>query len=777
MSRKSKKKSGNKALLEQMGAREAKPPAIPAEPEAERGLAVLEQRERSFNLVKNEHWKVVGICVILAALVWAVFGQTREFGFVNYDDNLYVYENPDATKGLNLDGITQAFTSRELGLWNPLVTISHMLDCQLYGLNAGGHHFSNVLLHLASALLLFLILRKMTGSLWRSAFVAAVFAIHPLQVESVAWISERKDMLSGLFFMLTLGAYVLYVERLGSLDRYLAIILLFSFGLMCKPMLVTLPFVLLLLDYWPLNRLFHQPSPTQGNSTGGICVNRRAVVEKIPLLALSFALCAATMLVPKGAGNPAVEHIPFLVRVGEFPVSVAAYLRQMIRPAGLAVIYPHSEQSFAWWPAALALCGLISCGIFLMRKKYPFLWMGWLWNLGMLVPVSGIVQISRHARADHYNYLPQIGLYIGLTWAVADWSKECQHRRWVVGILSAGVILALLVCARIQADCWRNSESLWTHALACTKQNSVAHINLGLVLLQNGQPEKAIAQFREALRIDPTYSETHNSLGSALLQSGQAEEAIARFREALRINPAYSEARYNLGNALLRSGHIGEAIARFREVLRIDPADSEAHFNLGNALLRNAQTEEAIACFREALRVKPAYPEAHNNLGNALLQSGQAREAIAHFREALRVNPAYSEAHNNLGAALLKQGRSEEAIACFREALRVNPAYSGAMNNLAYCLATAGDGRLRNGREALEIAQTAFDLSKGDNPSILGTLAAAYAETGRFGEAEETACRAIELAKAQGNPSLAENLQEQLKLYRARQPIRSGTGF
>jgi len=425
-------------------------------------------------------------------------------------------------------------------------------------------------------------------------------------VESVAWISERKDMLSGLFFMLTLGAYLRYVERPASLSRYLAVILLFALGLMCKPMLVTLPFVLLLLDYWPLHRLF-QPPPTPGNSTGGLFVNWRAVVEKFPLLALSFALCVATMLAPKETGYSVIEQIPFGVRLGEIPVSVATYLGQMVRPAGLAVIYPHSEQTFAWWPAALALCGLLSVGIFLLRKNYPFLWMGWLWNLGMLVPVSGIVQISRHARADHYNYLPQIGLYVGVTWAVAEWSKEWRHRRWVLGALSTCVILALLVCARIQTACWRNSESLWAHALACTKRN----------------------------------------------------------------------------------------------------------------------------------------PLAHNNLGNAFLQKGQTEEAIVQYREAARINPAYSE----------------------------------AMSNLAYSLATAGDGRLRNGREALEVAQRANDLTKGGAPILLGTLAAAYAETGRFGEAEETARRAIELAKAQGNPALAGTFQEHLKLYQARQPLRSGPGF
>ena len=767
MSRKSKKKPGNKAPAEKLGAPEA-------EPEKEWACAASEVRAPK--LARNDRWRVAGVCVILAALVWAVFGQTLRHEFTNYDDNSYVYQNPDVTRGLTPGGVVQAFTSRELGLWNPLVTISHMLDCQLFGLNAGGHHFSNALLHLASGLLLFLILRRATGALWRSAFVAAAFAIHPLNVESVAWISERKDMLSGLFFMLTWGAYVVYVERPGSLGRYLAVLLLFASGLLCKPMLVTLPFVLLLLDYWPLNRLF-LPSPTRGNSTGGFFLNRRAIAEKIPLLGLTIASCVVTVLAPKEPGNTSIEHIPFLVRIGEIPVSVVTYLGQMIRPAGLAVIYPHSEQTFAWWPAALALCVLLSWGIFLLRKNCPYLWMGWLWYLGMLVPVSGIVQISRHARADHYNYLPQIGLFIGVTWAVADWSKEWRYRRWILGILSAGVVLALAVCARTQTAYWRTSESLWTHTLACTNRNPVAHNNLGLALLHKKQVEEATAHFREAVRINPAYSEAHNNLGNALLQRGQAGEATAHFREAVRGDPANSEARNNLGNALLQKGRSEEAIVQFREALRINTAYSESHYNLGNALLQQGQTGEAMAQYREALRINPANSLAHINLGAAFLQKGQSEEAIAHFREAVRITPANSEAHNNLGAALLQKGQSEEAIAQYREAVRINPAYSEAMNNLAYNLATAGDGRLRNGREALEIAERANDLTRRGNPEILETLAAAYAETGRFGEAEETARWAIILAKAQGNPALAGTVQEHLKLYQARRPLRSSPGF
>src|SRR6202453_2948833 len=368
----------------------------------------------------TETWKVTGICALLAAMVFIVYGQTTHFDFFNYDDNQYVYQNPVVNRGLSLGRVLQAFIHRDLDIWNPLVTISHMVDWQLYGAKAGGHHLTNVLLHLASTILLFLVLREMTGALWRSAFVAALFAIHPLHVESVAWIAERKDVLSGLFFMLTLGAYVRYARRPGSLVRYLAVVLLFACGLMCKPMLVTLPFVLLLLDYWPLNRLF-QPSPA-----GKLAINRRAIVEKIPLLALSLAACVMTVLVPKAAGTRSQvvptghrispDAIPFWTRIAEAPVLYVTYLGQMFCPGRMAVIYTHYEQTLPWSLPALALLAVLTAGIFLLRGRHPWLLTGWLWNLGMLVPVIGIVQISRHARADHYNYLPQIGLYIALAW-------------------------------------------------------------------------------------------------------------------------------------------------------------------------------------------------------------------------------------------------------------------------------------------------------------------------------------------------------------------------
>jgi tetratricopeptide (TPR) repeat protein len=787
------------------------------------------------------NWEVLGFCAALAILVFIVYGQTLYFDFVNYDDNGYVYENPEVTMGLTPGGVVQAFTHEESGLWNPLVTISHMLDWRLYGSNAGGHHLTNVVLHLCSVILLFLIMLDMTGALWQSAFVAAVFAIHPLRVESVAWISERKDMLSGLFFMLTLGAYLRYVRRPGAAGRYWAVILLFVLGLMCKLMLVTLPFILLLLDYWPLKRLFLMP-PTGGGVTKAVSVNWRAIVEKMPLLAISLGVCLTTIVGPKDTSVVDIDLIPFWTRMCEAPVWLVTYLGQMIWPTGLAVVYTHFEESLTWWPAALALSVSMTLGIYLLRGKYPWLWMGWLWNLGMLLPVIGIVQISRHARADHYNYLPQIGLYVGLTWVAADWAGRRRDRRMILGGAALVILSTLLLAAWDQTTYWRDSETLWTHALECTRDNFIARDNLGLVPLEQGRMDAAVAQFREALRINPAYGEAHYNLGNALrqqghtdeaiaqyrdavrtapdlaaarynlgivlLQQGRTDEAIAQFREALRINPSYAEVHGNLGAALFQEGRTDEAIAEFREALRINPADANAHNNLGSALLQQGYAEEAMTQYRDALRLNPALAGAHNNLGSALLQEGRTNEAVAAFGEALRLNPSYAKAHNNLGNALLRQGHAEEAIAQYRAAVQISPAYVDAQNNLgntllqqgrtgeaiaaiekalelqpanvllqnnlAWMLSTATHPSLRDGARAMQLATQASRSGGGNDPMILRTLAAAYAQAGQFPNAVQTAQKARDLAQAQSNTSLAGALLREINLYETGQPFREG---
>src|SRR5580704_10167611 len=417
-------------------------------------------RAQSISLPKVNHgWLTIAICIALAGLTWLIFGQTLWHDFVNYDDPRYVYENTRITGGLSISGIAWAFTHIHSLNWHPLTTISHMLDCQLYGLKAGWHHFTNVLLHTLATILLFRALEQMTGAVWRSAFVGAVFAIHPLRVESVTWIAERKDVLSGVFFMLTLLAYVCYV-RSPRVGRYLVVVFLFVCGLMSKPMLVTLPFVLLLLDYWPLARIKGQFG--------------KRVLEKIPLIALSAVSSIITFLVQKGAVGRA-EDLPILERINNAVVSYVLYIWQMLWPVNLAVFYPHPENRLPFWETASCLLLLICITAVAigLRKQRPYLVTGWLWYLGMLVPVIGLVQVGWQGRADRYTYLPQIGLYIAATWGVADVTALYRYQRATLSAAAVALIGALSLCAWVQTSYWRDSERLFRHALAVTTNNDV----------------------------------------------------------------------------------------------------------------------------------------------------------------------------------------------------------------------------------------------------------------------------------------------------------------
>jgi tetratricopeptide (TPR) repeat protein len=704
MNQRSKKKAGQGKVT-------AVPSNAPASPAGEMpgvaGSLGLESESRPAGL--NDRWTVLTVCIFLAAMTWLVFGQTLRHEFVSFDDNLYVCENPAVTHGLNLKGVGWAFTHTVVANWHPLTMMTHMLDCRLYGLNAGGHHLTNVLLHTASVILLFLVLRRMTGALWRSALVAAVFAIHPLRVESVAWVAERKDVLSGLFFMLTLWAYVRYVGKSKAHSPkskvfYGLVLLFFVLGLMSKPMVVTLPFVLLLLDYWPLNRFTPPPVPAvtgKGDSLKNHFLPWRLILEKIPLLALSGAACVATMMIQKDIIAP----VPLALRIGNAAVSYVVYLRQMFCPAGLAVLYPYPQNSLPGWKIALAvvLLAAISAGVFLRRQRQPYLLMGWLWYLGMLIPVIGLVQVGGQAHADRYTYLPQIGLYLALIWAVGSLGAGWRHRRVVLGGLSTVILVALIFCARTQTSYWRNSEVLWTHTLACTSDNYIAHYNLGDALVKMGRRDEAIAQYQKTLQITPNYAEAHDNLGSVLLQKGRVDEAIAHYQTALRITPE----------------------------------NATAHNNLGNALRQKGRVDEAIAQCQVALQINPDYADAHDNLGNALFQKRRVAEAITHYQKALQINPDYAEAHNNL----------------------------------AWVLATAPQVSLRNGDEAVKLAERANQLTGGKTPIILHTLAAAYAEAGRFGDAIRSVQKAIELAQAAGQKDLAERFTGELKLYEAGLPF------
>jgi protein O-mannosyl-transferase len=424
----------------------------------------------SVKSLTNNAAMVPAICVSLLLAVALVFGQTVGHEFINYDDQQYVYENPQVEGGLTLRGIAWAFTTSHASNWHPLTWLSHMVDCQLYGLHAGGHHLTNILLHAAAAILLFLVLWRMTGDLWPSAFVAAVFAVHPLRAESVAWVAERKDVLSGLFFLLILWAYVSYARHPFSPIRYLTVVVLFALGLMAKPMLVTLPFLLLLLDYWPLGRI---GLPAAGG--GSFPFPRRVVVEKIPLLALAIASCMATFLVQVKA-VVALDAIPISSRIANALVSYVAYMGNFFYPMGLAVFYPLPASGLPIWKvvgSTLALTG-VSVAAQAWRRRFPYLFVGWFWYLGMFVPVIGLVQVGSHSMADRYTYLPQIGLCLAVTWGVTQIAVSRHYRRWVCGVASVLAVLVLMGIAWRQTSYWRDSETLFTHALACTANNYIA---------------------------------------------------------------------------------------------------------------------------------------------------------------------------------------------------------------------------------------------------------------------------------------------------------------
>ena len=737
----------------------------------------------------SQHWRVTAICLALAAITFAVFGQTARFSFV-----AYVSQNPVVQKGLTWKGAAWAFTFGGIGHRHPLTWLTHMADCQLYGLWAGGHHLTSVALHAAAAVLLFLALKELTGSLWRSAFVAAVFAIHPLRVESVAWIAERKDVLSGVFFMLTLWAYARYARQ-PSRWRYAAVALAYGFGLLCKNTLVTLPFVLLLLDWWPLNRM------------GRMALFWGLVKEKIPLFLLSIGSCVATFLVPEKL--PDSERLLFFERLGNAMVSYGVYLRQMVYPAGLAIPYLNAPNGLPFWGAALAFVLLVAISISVVacRKGRPYLLAGWLWYLGMLVPTIGIVQISYYAHADRYTYLPGIGLVLAGTWAVGDWSMGWQHRRAALGGLMVAVIGALMVCAWKQTAYWKSSETLWTHTLARTTGNYVAHYNYGFDFFEKGRVDEAITQYQNALQIRPGYVQAHNNLGKALLQKGKVDEAILQCQQALQINPGYVEAQVNLGNALRQQGKVDEAITQFQHALQINPGYAAAHNNLGKVLLQMGRVDEGITEYQEALRIdpnltvthvnlglglfqkgkvdeaitqyqqalqtNPDYPDARVSLGNLLLQKGRVDEAITQYQKALQSKPDNAKAENNLGNALLQKGSVGGAITHFQKALQLEPAQPTVQNNLAWLLATCSEPSLRDGAKAVELARQANALTGGENPVVLRTLAAAFAEAGRFSEAVESARRALPLAGAQSNTTLAGQLQSELKLYQAGSPFHS----
>ena len=535
-----------------------------------------------------------------------------------------------------------------------------MLDCQLYGLNAGWHHFTNVILHSLAVLLLFIALEQMTGALWRSAFVSAVFAVHPLHVESVAWIAERKDVLSAVFFMLTLLVYLHYT-RAPSIGRYLTVVLVVALGLMSKPMLVTLPFVLLLLDYWPLRRF-------EGRQSDIARQLLRLVVEKIPLIALSAVSSIITFLAQRGAIGW-TEQLPMSERISNAFVAYVVYIGQMFWPAGLAVFYPHPENRLPVGGISLALTALmgITLAAFVLRTKAPYFVTGWLWYLGMLVPVIGLLQVGWQGHADRYTYLPQIGLYIAVTWAVIDLSRSWRFQQIALGIAAAVVLSALTWASRLQTFYWRDSETLFTHALAVTSNNDVALNNLGIICLDKGRLDDAISKLQAAIDLRPENAPAHDNLAKALLRKGQVSEAMVHYRKFLELEPGNVEARNTLGTALIQQGHVREAIDQWQEALARQPDNGNAASNLAWVFATSPEDSlrdgtRAAELGEKALRISAGkIPMIYKVLAAAYAENGRFADAVETAQRGAELatsqgNPALAaELESNV--ALYQSGR------------------------------------------------------------------------------------------------------------------------
>jgi Tfp pilus assembly protein PilF len=629
---------------------------------------------------KGNLYQVLGVCGFLMVAVGLVFGQLAHYDFIDLDDTAYVYLNRHVTDGLTPEAVKWAFTHRYAGTYTPATWVTHMIDWQIYGSNAGGHHLTNVLLHAATAIFLFLMLRQMTGRLWPSALVAAIFAVHPLRVESVAWVTERKDVLSGLFFVLALWAYVGYVRHRFSILRYSAVLVLFVLGLMAKPMLVTLPFVLLLLDYWPLERLAAK-SPLSSNRS----VAMRLILEKLPFFAICVVFCVIAIWSYGSEGDDLLaQRYSLAWRLGNVPNSYVSYLGMFFYPVNLALPYPRPGLDLSYWKIFGAVLLLVSITLATVagRRKYPYLLVGWLWYLGMLVPVSGLLQFGMQTMADRFTYLPQIGFCMALVWGGADVIKSWTHPRWVCGVVMGIILAGLMGLCWHQTSYWRNNETLWNHSLACTSRNSLAHQALGSFYLSHGQTDEAIEQYEITIAIEPD-NEAHYNLAVILASKGRFDEAIEHYEKEIQYRPHHVAAHNNLGQALLYRGQFEKGLACCLDALRLDPDFAEAHFNVGNVYFFRNQTAEAIAEYRKAIESKPDLPEAHYHLGLALAKIGQPDNAIEEYRKALTPKTEITaEVHNILGLALLARGQSEEAMSEFQKALEIAPNFNEARYNL-----------------------------------------------------------------------------------------------
>lgn len=644
------------------------------------------------------------ICIVLIFGTLALYWQTTNHPFSSLDDPTYVLANSHVRHGLSLKSVEWALTAFYASNWHPLTWISHMADVQLYGMNPTGHHLTNLLLHIANSLLLFLVLRRMTKSTWRSGFVAALFAFHPLHVESVAWIAERKDVLSTFFLMLTLWAYSAYVAR-RSIARYFVVMLAFALGLMAKPMLVSLPLVLLALDYWPLERW----------KDSGKRPFVRLLIEKTPLLAMCLAACVVTLFAQRqGGAVRSFETYPMGVRIANALVAYVTYLAKMLWPCNLSTFYPHPGNTLPIWQVAAAgLClALVTCAAVMMRRRQPYVMLGWTWFVATLVPVIGLVQVGGQAMADRYSYIPLIGLFIAVTWGICDISKRLRLDPKYLVAPAAAVLVILTACAWLQVRCWRSEKALLDRAMRSTNRDCIVRTWMADYLLSQGQIDQAKQVLSSATEGTPGYAQTCNAMGCVLIEEGKLSEAEAQYRKAIRVRPNMAEAHNNLGTLLAKQGKIDEALREFYAAIRVEPYYAEAQFNAAAALASQGKTNSALQHFEQAILSDPDNTEARCRASVLLLQLGRTNEAVSHLRSAVDLNPKLPEAQFLLGTALQREGNLDDAVVHFSKAVELRKNWGMAHASLAKALLEKGE-YLPARREALLADKCGYALPVG----------------------------------------------------------------
>jgi tetratricopeptide (TPR) repeat protein len=688
------------------------------------------------------------VVLLLILLTVAVYWRVSQHEFLRYDDPDYVTMNIHVNQGVTSDGLAWAFgqTHGDFTYWHPLTWVSHMIDCQLFGLRPGPHHVVNLLFHIANVVLLFFVLKRVTAAFWPSAIVAALWAVHPLQVDTVAWVTERKNLLSALFWILAMGAYVRYAEKPGF-KRYLPVFLAMSLGLMAKPILVTLPCALLLLDFWPLKRFqlaivqnlpnaagpapqLHLPPQSLG----------RLFLEKLPLFALSIGSSILTIVAHEKLGSLLADDIlPIGLRLESALVSYTRYLGKMFLPAGLAVFYPHPRE----WPTSQVVLSAVlllavTAFVLLLIRRAPALAVGWFWFLGVLLPTIGILQAGSQSIADRFMYLPLVGLLIAVVWGARAWLMSIRAGPTLLRAAPVILILACAATSNVQVRHWQNTYTLFSHALKVTECNYIAYAAVGTVLAENGRTAEAMPFFHKALECKPDHFECHIVLGNALVAQQKYEEAIEHYRQAVKVNPRSAEGYNGWGIALVRIGQAEQGLAKLDEALKINPHLAEAHFNRAIILQRAGRLDDAAAASREVRRLQSTNTVALMILGNGFITHRRFTEALQLFQHLLHLDPDNVE----------------------------------ALDRVAWIFSTHEDARIRNGPEALRLATHANRLTGQRHAPTLNVLAAAYAETGQFSAATATAQQALQLAQESGQSELAAIIQKLLDLYKAGTPYR-----